>query len=440
MRIHTLAFPGYHLDYRKKLFSNAIVTCCFCCGVFSQLAGWLFDLTAGQVSIIMSLFIILIVSAASIILRIPAILKGFKSLEAGIVGLVLSTLLISLIQLLSGLRIDDSKILFQAIQALLPVSLFFVMRDWSARYFSLRSLDIAIALLSLVAVSSVYLEFLGFTAIESYGMRYFGFLGDSVAWILGMTLAYYFLRGNFLASAFLIIALALTQSRSPILIFFLSLALSIYYFFNFGQVTLRISIRSFIFISGFFAFILLAHTLAEAYISTIIDRIADTSLSDSDRAITSLYTLSVFYKDILWGSGFNSHNYYYALSGYDRSNSFGLIETPSSTWLQILSDSGLIGFSMFLLVVIGACGFCFSLKSIKKLLDPKSYKQLSAFACWIVPFILFNQTAAWLIPGSLLSPLFFASLGVVVGAIRGLAHLSLSCRNSLGASAPVRAA
>ena len=336
-----------------------------------------------------------------------------RTLSGGVTGLMLAvfvgmTFFCCLLAQLSGERQDDSDIWRWVSQALAPALLFWGCHAWASTRYRVGPIDIGVFLISLISVSSVLLEAAGLTSYETHGNRYFGFMGDGVAWLISFTAIYFIVRGKYFVALFNIIALLQTQSRGALIVFLSAILLFMIFCPN------KIG-KNFLIKLGIVAFFIFALSLFQEELSDILDRFLDTNITDNDRTRTIKYTFDIFTMNPLTGSGYDAHHYAYEKSGFSNMASGSeLWQTTSSTWVQILADSGLIGFvpfSVYVFLVLRK-----ALRTIRTHASGPEYHALVGLSVWLIAFLLLNHSAAWLLPGSLLSPIVFASAGIVVGS------------------------
>ena len=336
-----------------------------------------------------------------------------RSLTGGWAGVMLAafvgmTFFSCLLAQLSGDRQDDSDIWRLVSQALAPALLFWGCHAWASTRFREGPVDMGVLIISLICVSSVLLEAAGLTSYETFGTRYFGFMGDSVAWLLSFTAIYFIVRSKYFVALFNIIALLLTQSRGALIVFLSAILLFMIFSPN------KIG-KNFLIKLGIVGFFLFALSFFQEELSDILDRFLDTNITDNDRTRTIKFTFDIFTMNPLTGFGYDAHSYTYGKSGFSNMASGSEVwQTTTSTWVQILADSGLIGFVPFAIYVFLVLRK--ALRTIRTHASGPEYHALVGLSVWLIAFLLLNHSAAWLLPSSLLSLVVFASAGIVVGS------------------------
>lgn len=336
-----------------------------------------------------------------------------RSLSGGVTGLMLAvfvcmTFFSCLLAQMLGERQDVNDIWRLVLQALAPTLLFWGCHAWASTRFRVGPIDIGVFFISLISVSSVLLDATGLTSYEIYGNRYFGFMGDGVAWLISFTAIYFIVRGKYFVALFNVVALLQTQSRGALIVFLSAILL--FMIFSSIKIGKNLLIRL-----GIVAFFLFTLILFQEEFSDILDRFINTNISDNDRTRTTKFTFDVFTMNPLFGFGYNAHAYTYGKSGFSNVVSGSEVwETTTNTWVQILADSGLVGFVPFVVYVFLVLRK--ALRTIRTHASGPEYRVLVGLSVWLIAFLLTNHSAAWLQPGSLLSPILFASAGIVVGS------------------------
>lgn len=152
-------------------------------------------------------------------------------------------------------------------------------------------------------------------------------------------------------------------------------------------------------------------------LSRIINMLGD-DFSGTQRKLTWQIATNVFLNNPLIGVGYSGFRFvalkYGAeelFTGYDVTNSTA---NASNQYLQVATDAGLIGIM----------GFISLFSSILKVLKIASYcpiPELSKFfiagRIWLWSLLIGNQTAAWFVPGSLISYLLWLILGMAAATV-----------------------
>lgn len=330
----------------------------------------------------------------------------FRSIGYSLIGFVLLVVVACLIAQFSGKRVDYLEMWRYVIQVYFCTLVFWGVAGWAYRRFDVRSIDLGVAVLATLAVTSVLIEFFGITSFESYGSRNFGFLGDSVAWLLSFPIVYFlFRRRHWSLLTLSVVSLLITESRGALIVVFGSLIL--YNLFSseslarkFGQAIIMAS------------FILIA--IFSGLGAKGLGRFDGLDLVENDRVQTAIFSALIFLENPYFGGGYGIHSLKFQALGI--TNDDPGVQTwviPTNTFLQILSEFGLIGFAvwaLFLYLLIVACW-----RVLRNVRTEPRFRVILGLTLWLVAFLLLNHSAAWLLPGSKLLVLVFASAGAVVG-------------------------
>jgi O-antigen ligase len=122
--------------------------------------------------------------------------------------------------------------------------------------------------------------------------------------------------------------------------------------------------------------------------------------------------IKIFLKSPFFGSGYNSLTHFYPSTA--RLITRGILPAQTSTFVEILSDGGLISFIPYLGFVIAATRAGLVLmRHSSKLADGLL---LNGAAAWLVAMLWMNQSALWFVVGSYFGPLVFGMAGIVAGS------------------------
>jgi O-antigen ligase len=294
-----------------------------------------------------------------------------------------------------------------SLMAYLPTLAFWGGQAWARRAFNTRPIDIGVVILALVCSSSVLLDVIGISEYELYGTRYFGFIGDSVAWILSFTVVYFTISKKYVLYNFIaIIALLFTQSLGAS--FVVVVALFIYYLKS-----NELRRRPVIILLN--ALLLLSVISYFGLLPLLLDRVNALDILDNDRVRTNAFTFSLILENYYFGGGYGIHGYSFEMEGFaNLVDGLDLMGTPSSTYLQVLADSGLFGFFIFFTFILAVSRD--SLRVISSTFSSQGARELSGLAAWLISFMLTNHTAAWLLPASKLSIIVFTVAGIVTAS------------------------
>lgn len=294
------------------------------------------------------------------------------------------------------------------------------------------------SVVALISISTVVLHLAGVLSGEGYGGRQFGILGDPVAWIISIFAVIYFERRNWILFAVCLGLLAATGSRAPAIMAALGIVLS---------ATLRPSqsagqVAMWIAGTGITTMGLLA---APLFMPFVFQRLSQTNLLDNDRIPTILYALDRFWQSPIIGLGYNSQAFYYYNQFGPRNGQYGIYIQQVDPWVQILTDFGLVGLAVFSVLAVFMLMACFRVARSTPVGIPKGapleiYRTTRALACWMIPFIIVNHSAAYILPLSLMGMIFFAGTGMIIGLDRQLRdrNARLGARRQGGPSAPLR--
>jgi O-antigen ligase len=264
---------------------------------------------------------------------------------------------------------------------------------------------------------SVLSDFVGFTHYEAAAGRYFGALGDSVAWVLTLPLIVYFSTQRFALAAVAAAALVLTASRAPTLTVIASILLLI----GFGRG------RRFHYIA--MLVVLLTIGLYQAGLfTTLLTRFSATELLANDRTATAAQGIKIFLTSPVVGRGYNALTYLYPSTGHRMA--LGILPAQTSMFVEVLSDWGILAFVPYICFVIASTVVGIALMHRSKDLPEGSF--INGVVAWLLAILWANQSAVWFLVGSYLAPLVFGMAGLVAGsrarlkAAQGVARPDLS--------------
>lgn len=343
---------------------------------------------------------------------------------AALITFVVLSALANQVASLLGVRDDGAAMWRQLVLASLPVILFWGARSWAWHRFSLRGLDLGMTALIALCLLSVGLEVAGVLAVEAYGSRHFGVLGDTVAWVATLPTIYFMVRGRWVLLGLCLIVIILTQTRGAYLVLLGGLILTVL----FMPVTTR---RAYLMRIGAAIGGILSMLFAHSLMNTLLQRFADVDLLENDRTRTLEFTFEVFLNRPILGSGYNSHSYYFVPTTASMDASLIQWSTPVSTFVQVLADTGIFGFIPFFAAMAMICFVAF--RAILLRTKAEEIQSVVALAAWLIPFVVLNHSAAWLLPSSLLPPLVFVAAGVVVGA---MSRIDASMKPRISAGGP----
>lgn len=318
----------------------------------------------------------------------------------------------SLLAIIAGIRSDSLDMAKQLVMGLLPVVLFFGSQRISLKMDVSVGVEKGIKALAALSAASIGLEFLGILTYESYGARHFGFLSDGSAWLVAFVCVVFFSQKKFFLFALMLTMLALTASRGAALVFFISVLLLL--LTAQARYSRRMVNHLFIIILGGAA----VFWFNSDILQSLFQRFAETNFLVNDRVWTMLLSWELFSQSPVFGSGFNAQQHFFPKEDLLWKGILGF-STPTSTTIQMLADAGVVGFAAFIAVVISFTKRAW--KILRTNIYSREYILYRGLSAWLIAFLIFNQSAAWLLPGSYLSPIVFAVAGLIAGSARRLA-------------------
>lgn len=310
-------------------------------------------------------------------------------------GVWLSTILLGF----SGMRYDYDDVLRQTAMVSYTAVPFLTMAYAARRMDFDRAVLVTCHVLLALCLASVLLDFSGLTDFESYGSRYFGFLGDGVAWLVTFPMIVYFTTGRFVLSGAGAMALLLTLSRGATLV--VTGAILLLLVFGGGRSRSR-------YIPPLIATVGVIAYNYEQFLE-FISRFSRLEIEQSGRVVTSLNGLSIFSDSPIFGSGYNALAYHFPVLDITRSE----FAVASSTFIQMLSDGGILAFMGFMTFVITVSYLgvrSLSLQSAAPLHDV-----VVGLTAWLLAIIWLNHSASWFLVTAPLAPLVFGVAGLVAG-------------------------
>lgn len=291
--------------------------------------------------------------------------------------------------------------------ALYPLFCHFAARRWAINSCNVSAIDLGAVTIVFVCAVSIYLEALGLFSFESYGTRYFGFMGDPGPWLLVFGIVHLMLRKiNAAVVVIGLIALLMTQSIGASAVFFFAFV---------GYLLVYKDRENNWWKAGLVSLILVSLLLAFEFSEIFLNRLEASDGVLEDRIKTNLYTLDVFLRSPMFGGGYGSHTAaFYSDAIFLETREFVTWSLPTSSHLQILSDFGLTAFVPWFLFIISIAKMSWR---VLRLENSDTPKQTAGLALWSAAFLISNQSASWLIPGSALSILLFTCTGIVSGTV-----------------------
>lgn len=319
-----------------------------------------------------------------------------KGMIAFMAALALSTLCIWIV----GTRADFDR-LFPQVAALLYMALPFFVFDAATKAMDMeRVVLLTCHVILALCMISILGDFLGFTDYENGGGRYFGFLSDPVAWALTVPFVIYFSSNRVALAALTGLGLALTGSRAPAICSATALLLLIA--FSRGR-----RIQYFVTL----ALLLVLAAYQSDIFQTLASRIEATRIGSNDRLGTALLGLKIFDRSPYFGMGYNSFSYLY--SRRFTNSLHEVLFAQTSTFVQMLSDGGLLLFLGYIAFVIMATRAGIALMKQSKTTPHSGV--INGVAAWLIVMLWVNQSATWFIVGSYFGPLVLGLAGIVSG-------------------------
>jgi O-antigen ligase len=319
-----------------------------------------------------------------------------KSLVAFLLALIVTTFIVWFVELRSNI----TDVVLQSAALVFMTLPFFVLHS-AARVADVdRAVLLTCHVILALCLISIVGDFTGITNYEHQGGRYFGFLGDQSAWVLTLPLLVYFSDRRLILAAATIVVLALTASRAPAIC--VAAALSLLMLFSHG--------RRFQYIATFLIMGLLALYQSQVF-STLAGRLSATEFGSSDRIVTARLGLKIFADSPIFGAGYNSYVHFFPV-GMKRMLT-GQLPSQTSTFVQMLSDGGVLLFLPYLAFVIALTVAGIGLlRRSRSLADPGI---VNGAIAWLLAMLWINQSATWFVVGSYIGPLVFGVAGIVGG-------------------------
>jgi hypothetical protein len=268
------------------------------------------------------------------------------------------------------------------------------------------------SLVAAIAIITMLLHITGILRGEQFGERQFGIIGDPVAWIISLFVVVYFDQRKWPLFALCVFLLVLTGSRGPFVMTALGLIISVM------SRPSRSTSEAVVRIVGA-CVTLLGFMLVPLFAPYLVSRLAGTDIAQNDRMPTILFSIERYLESPIFGGGFGAQVFYMQKLGL-RHGQDGLFIQQPATWLQMLTDFGVAGFLAFAVfsgLLLWSCVRV--VRSVPTGVAPGTpmayYRTVRAMACWLIPFILLNHSAAYVVPGSLMGLMYFAGGGAVIG-------------------------
>ena len=300
----------------------------------------------------------------------------------------------------SEIRSDIGAVILQTAALIYMTLPFFVFHFAAARVEIGKLVLYSCHVILVVGLASILTDFVGPTNYEAAGNRYFGAVGDQVAWALVLPFVVYFSSNRIPLTVIAGVGLALTGSRAPALVAIAALILLMAF----------ASGRRLQYVAILFVLAVIFVFQADVF-DTLLGRITETDLKSSDRTITARLGLRIFTESPLFGSGYNSLSHFYPAT--IRRSALGVLPTQTSTFVQMLSDWGVLVFLPYFGFVIACTTAGISAMRQSRFLRDASV--INGVVAWTLAMLWVNQAALWFVVGSFIGPLVFGMAGLVSG-------------------------
>ncbi len=273
-------------------------------------------------------------------------------------------------------------------------------------------------------VAIVILNFL-FPSVSFFGESYnvegdsraFGWMGDQIAVVFSFYISIFLAKQKFLKAGGVFIALLATGSINATFLAVIVVAVFFWPYFK-NKMKSRNSILSFILIFFVFCIVFYFYVIPNA---TIFNRLSAGTIDPSDEQGVGFHRLIAFqtaveswFENKFIGCGFGTYStimhkkFDYLEDVYDSTVSITSMVNAFNQYLQFLVEIGLIG------LIIAIVFFRNLIKEISINSKVTDYNFSKHFKSWFIILLLFNQTAVWFLPGSLILFIFFLSVALSV--------------------------
>jgi hypothetical protein len=237
-------------------------------------------------------------------------------------------------------------------------------------------------------------------------VRFFGPLGDPVAFLLPFFIYKEFMANKMLRAGFFAIAFLAAGVRGALISFGVGFIVLLLYrkkerlqdHKNWLPLAVFIGIIS---LSFYFD---LGGTLTRSQNVWIEDD------NFRQRLLIIMHASQVFLDNIFVGVGFTGFRF--AVQNY--SGPASLVATTANQYLQVATDAGLLGLAAFLWMVKN---FLHTLNAAQRCAPDGLRDFLISGYAWLLGLLLGNQSASWLLPGSMISYLLWIILGIAIVTI-----------------------
>jgi hypothetical protein len=319
-----------------------------------------------------------------------------KGMIAFLIGLAVSTMFVWKMDL----RSDIGRLLPQVAALAFMTLPFFVLNAAAKATEMEKAVLVTCHVILAAGLISILSDVMGFTDFEHGGGRYFGFLGDPVAWALTLPFVVYFSRGQLVLAAAAGLGIALTGSRAPAICVAAALL---------KLITLSRGRRIQYFVTLFLLFVLILYQ--SDIFETLANRFEATNLGSNDRLGTARLGWRIFEKSPYFGTGYNSlgHLFPYRFTSTLQNT----LSAQTSTFVQMLSDGGIMQFSGYLFFV--AATTVTGIGLMRRWRTEPGSGAINGIVAWVLSMLWVNQSAAWFVVGSYVGPIVLGMAGIMAG-------------------------
>lgn len=292
---------------------------------------------------------------------------------------------------------------------------------------SLNSIEKSIEYFCWLNVVIVILNFL-FPSIpffgESYttegGSRAFGWMGDQIAIIFSFFISIFLAKEKYIKAAIVFIALLATGSIGATVIALIVGIVFLWPYFK-RKMKSQNSRFSILFLCVAFFIVFYFYIIPNA---TIFSRLSLENIDPSEEKGVGFHRLIAFqtaveswFENKFIGCGFGTYStimhkkYDYLEDVYDSSISITSMVNAFNQYLQFLVEIGLLGLILAIIFFKGL------IKEISLNSKQTKYNFATGFKIWFIILLIFNQTAVWFIPGSLILYIFFLGAALSVSKV-----------------------
>jgi len=236
-------------------------------------------------------------------------------------------------------------------------------------------------------------------------IRFFGPIGDQVGFILIVFAFKEFLDKNLMRSIFFTLPILATGTRGAII----ALLFGIFYIF-----IKKIDWKS-TFLIFILVFSIITLILGTGFGQMVSARFFNADVFEegfSQRTFSMGIGISIFFDNLLTGIGYNG--FHIIAQEYDVDEAvkrFGLSTIANSTnqYIQIATDAGVSGLIVYILLLMS---FYRKFQDAAGQTGTKDNNLFIAGKIWLISLLLANQTAVWIVPGTLIGYLFLILLSL----------------------------